>query len=137
MTIMPIWKAAKARRPQPRNQGGQGKLWDAADKTNIRELRDLTAHTARITAAVFLPSAQRLLTASGDGTVAHWDVATGQEQDDLRLRHSRGKTITSLALTSDGRYALTSCDDGKVRLWDVGRAARGLSGGTGRPGPVK
>jgi WD40 repeat protein/serine/threonine protein kinase len=101
---------------------GVGKLWDASDKSNLRELREFRGHTARITACAFLPDGQRLITASADGTVAQWDVATGEERRDLLMRHSRGENIPSIALASDGSLLVTVSEQGRVRVWDVERA---------------
>jgi hypothetical protein len=80
----------------------------------------LTNHSAVITAAAFTPSGGRLLTASGDRSVAQWDVATGQELIPLVLRHDAW--VTSLAITPDGRLAVTASEDGKVRVWDIAQA---------------
>ena len=95
---------------------GQGRLWREDGAPVL-----LQGHTRSVTAAAFVaPAGARLLTASGDQTVAQWDVASGRELLDLSMRHDGW--VSSLSLTDDGRTAVTAAEDGLVRSWDVATA---------------
>lgn len=96
---------------------GQGRLWREDGAPPVL----LQGHTRSVTAAAFIaPDGARLLTASGDQTVAQWDVASGRELLDLSMRHDGW--VSSLSLTDDGRTAVTAAEDGLVRIWDVATA---------------
>jgi WD40 repeat protein len=96
---------------------GQGRLWRGEAEQPV----PFQGHTRSVTAAVFVPShPNRLLTASGDRTVAQWDVDTGREQLDRAMDHDGW--VTSLSVSDDGRTALTASEDGFVRLWDIDTA---------------
>ncbi len=83
----------------------------------------LRGHNRRITSAVFTPDGSRLLTASGDKTVAQWDVGSGDELRGLVLRHPQW--VNSIAITPDGKRLVTSCgwqERAETRVWDLERA---------------
>lgn len=95
-------------------------LWSTCEREAVRALK---AHNGAVTGAAFVPGPAgelRLLTSSGDHSVAQWDVATGEELEHLVLKHP--EWVISLSASQDGRLALTSCEDGVVRLWDVRNA---------------
>ncbi|MBL8848700.1 MAG: hypothetical protein JNG89_03410, partial [Planctomycetaceae bacterium] len=96
---------------------GQGRVWRGdADQPLL-----LQGHTRSVTAAAFVPTdPNRLLTASGDQTVAQWDLAAGRELPDLALHHQGW--VTSLTVSDDGQSAVTASEDGFVRLWEISTA---------------
>lgn len=88
---------------------GRCRLWETATG---KMLWDVKEHSGNITAAVFLPSGDRVLTASADNTVAQWHVkkAKDNEPQEDRARILRHKdAVTSLSLSPDGRRVLTVC----------------------------
>jgi WD40 repeat protein len=99
---------------------GELKLWVAATG---KERANLKGHTSMVTAVVFTPDSNKLISASLDNTIRSWDVATGKE-----LLPYKGHTgpIRCLAISADGKTLASSADDNfdmnyqpVVRLWDV------------------
>jgi hypothetical protein len=92
-------------------------------------VRRLEGHRGSVTCVLFARDGQRLLTASGDGTIRLWDAASGQERKRIE---GHGNWVRSVVLSADGRRLLSGGDDGKVRLWDLasGREQRRFDGHT-------
>ncbi len=96
----------------------RGWLSYAGDALGESALRvTLRGHTAPLTAALFSPDGQRVLTASQDGTARLWSAAgTGQP---ARL-DGHDEAITALAWSSDGQRALAISEDGTARILSLG-----------------
>jgi len=91
--------------------------------------RTLGAHSATVTALVFIPNAAILASASGDviggstkrfgdriGEIMIWDLQDGT------CKHKLADTVfgvNDLALSSDSRLLAAACGDGFVRLWST------------------
>jgi WD40 repeat protein/tetratricopeptide (TPR) repeat protein len=88
-------------------------LWDLADGKPVGQP---LAHKGGVTAVVFAPDGQSVLTASWDGTTQLWEAATGKPVG-LPMRHPRG--VLAARLTPDGRTIVTGGEDGIVRWWDL------------------
>jgi len=67
--------------------------------------------------AIFSPDGGRLITLSGEGTVALWDTRSGKKAGSLT---SRGDTVTTAAIASDGSRILTGTKVGTIRCWKSG-----------------
>ncbi len=100
-------------------------------------------HRNAVSAVVFSPDGQTVLTGSVDWTARLWDAATGR-QIGQTLAHP--DAVRSVAFSPDGRTLLTGCDDRTVRLWDAatgdqaghdpGASGRGQRGGVQPRRPV-
>ncbi len=103
------------------DSNGRGQIWDLKSPATGGTAQKM--HVRGVTAAVFLPHGNGLLTASGDNTVAQWDVAAGAQGLSLSprrvLRHP--DAVSSVAASPGGNFAVTTCADETVRLWDLER----------------
>lgn len=76
----------------------------------------LEGHESGVTAAVFAPGADSVLTSSSDGTVRRWDARTGAAVG-LPMPHPDGAAV--VAIDPHGRWAASGGFDGSVRLWSL------------------
>jgi hypothetical protein len=99
---------------------GRCLVWDSS---SLKLATSFARHTRRITALAFIKDkttfSPRIVSASGDNTVANWDVQSGQEDPKLVLKHP--DEVLDLALLANGR-AVTTCKDHHVRVWDLSTA---------------
>jgi WD40 repeat protein len=72
-------------------------------------------HQARISAAVFSPDGETMLTGSWDRTARLWNAATGKPTSPP-LSHTG--PIWAVAYSPDNRIVATASDDQTARLWD-------------------
>jgi WD40 repeat protein len=88
---------------------------------------ETTAHTAPAFAVCFSPSANRIVTASDDGTARIWDTATGRELHEL---DHASKWVRTATVSPDGTLVATSGLDDKVRVWqmETGKQVHALKG---------
>jgi WD40 repeat protein len=74
-------------------------------------------HTERVSGIIHLPSGQRMMTCSWDGSLRIWDLQSGtQIGNDWRDGKS---AVNTIGLSLDGKKVASGSDDGAVRLWDV------------------
>ncbi len=78
--------------------------------------RVLAGHNAHIFGVTFLPSGDRVLSASGDGTVRLWDLATGET---LQVYTGHSSTVNAVVLSPNGREFISVSGDGSARRWDI------------------
>jgi WD40 repeat protein len=92
----------------------------------------LVGHQGGVTALVFAPDGQRLVTGGTDGTARVWDTTSGRELFCLRGHRSE---VTGVAYAPDGQWLVTSSTDGTVRVWKTGsdRELRTLQGHNSTP----
>ena len=73
----------------------------------------LKGHEKTVTAAVFTPDGQRLVSGAVDGTVRVWDVKTHKELFQFE-RSKQG--VLALAITADGRHVVVGGTDGVISI---------------------
>ncbi|MDR2571990.1 MAG: protein kinase, partial [Oscillospiraceae bacterium] len=66
-------------------------------------IKKFSGYTGIVGSAIFLPSAQHLLTASGDTTIRLWDINTGEC---TRVYKGFPESFKDIKLTSDGKHFL-------------------------------
>ncbi|MCA9188138.1 MAG: protein kinase [Pirellulaceae bacterium] len=74
-------------------------------------------HNGLVTAAHFAADGQRLITASGDNTVAQWSVVDGGELPGGVIAHP--DWVSGLSVDIEGKIGVTTCGDSVVRVWDL------------------
>jgi WD40 repeat protein len=89
------------------------RVWDAL-KPAIE--RQLTGHTAPVTALAVSANGQTLISGGADATIRVWNQAAGKEADVL-IAHAG--PITSLALNAAGNQLVSTGEDGMVKLWQL------------------
>jgi WD40 repeat protein len=99
------WVAAATGHPIELHQPGKVYVWDADRGAEHVCLR---GHTSAVSAVLFTPDAQRVLTGSLDQTVRVWDTTFGLET--LKLR-GHNRPVTSLALSADGTRLVSAESD--------------------------
>lgn len=86
------------------------------DRQTEAVLQTISGHRNSVTAAVYTPSGESIVTSSVDQTVRLWDVQTGEEL--YRFEGHLGP-VMSVAVSSDGRLAASGSLDGTARLIDL------------------
>ncbi len=98
----------------------------AADGALVAELR---GHTDSVSAAVFVPGTELLVTGAHDGTARVWapeGVAAAGGPAATLAGHAN--VVTSARFAPDGRRIVTASMDRTARVWDVGGAALAVLG---------
>jgi len=93
---------------------GSVDLWSLAPREGMMTI---AAHEAPVLDAVFLPSGERLVSASADGTARLHEVATGAPGPALRGHEAM---VVSARACAGGARIATASTDGTARLWDAG-----------------
>jgi WD40 repeat protein len=93
--------------------GQAAHVWDVETRERINSLK---GHEGNLTAVVFSPDGQALLTGSEDRTAALWDIVTGKM---LALYRGHAGPVERLAFSPDGQRVATSTTDGSARIWPV------------------
>ncbi len=96
--------------------GIDGTIWLYGIDENI-SLTVLEGHNTPVTALVFHPMGETLVSASED-TLIIWDIGDGSQRATLTAASS----VTDVAFTSDGARLLTADRDSHVALWQVSSA---------------
>jgi WD40 repeat protein len=94
------------------NPGGKSptRIWSAADRTLVAELRD-SALAAR---AVFSADRRWLAIVGGDPTVRLWETSSWRN---TRILRGHTDPITSVDFSPDGLFLATGARNGEVKLW--------------------
>ncbi len=79
-------------------------------------LRILSGHTDWVYAVAITSDGQRVVSASGDGTLKVWDLESGRELH--TLGGHRGE-VRDVAVTAAGRQAISASADGTLKVWDL------------------
>lgn len=93
-------------------------LWSVADAQPIRQLGGVGAITDR---AIFTRDGERVLIATGDGSVVAYDAATGAE---VVRWQAHAAAVTGLTLSADGTRLITRSADHTIALWRLDDRAR-------------
>ncbi|GFF57112.1 hypothetical protein IFM51744_09096 [Aspergillus udagawae] len=99
------------------------KLWDPnKDYANIQTL---VGHDHSVSAVRFLtPTANRLVSASRDGTIRIWDVTTGFC---VKVIDSEGVWIRDVSPSFDGKWLVAGGRDKAATIWEVASAESKVS----------
>lgn len=99
------------------------------NKTGLR--RNVYAHNDSVSAARFMGSDDRLVTAAFDGTIRVWDLRRGRMSREIQA-HAEG--IAMLSVSADHSRWITYAFDGTVAVWDGATGDRLFSSPTGPSG---
>jgi WD40 repeat protein len=69
-----------------------------------------------VTALVWTPNGEQLLSGGSDGTLRWWDV---QREECLRIRKAHQGTLRSLKVSPHGRLCASCGDDHAIHLWEL------------------
>jgi WD40 repeat protein len=89
---------------------------------------DAVLRHSGITSAAFIRDAQRVVTASRDGSIQFWTRNCSLLFQDTIVRGHRA-SITSVDVSPDGTRVVTASEDGTARLWSVAMEAQSLQFG--------
>lgn len=95
-------------------------------------IKTLAGHTGGVTACVYSPDGQTILSGSDDQTLRLWNASTGELLHTLK-GHTR--SVTACAFSPDGRRLVSGSYDTTVRLWDAD-SGENLGIFEGHTGPV-
>ncbi|KIK32916.1 hypothetical protein CY34DRAFT_18721 [Suillus luteus UH-Slu-Lm8-n1] len=85
----------------------------------VTPCKTMLGHTNYVYGVAHLPSGQRIITCSLDGSLRLWDLKSGaQIGDDLRDEGDETR-VRAMALSPNGKTVAVGSNDGTVRLWDV------------------
>ncbi|KIJ08126.1 hypothetical protein PAXINDRAFT_120526 [Paxillus involutus ATCC 200175] len=73
-------------------------------------------HEGGIWGIAYLPSSERVVTCSDDGTVMIWDVVSGEQGTSM---DHEDVIVFGLAVTKDGQRILSGDLDKRIKVWDV------------------
>jgi WD40 repeat protein len=79
-------------------------------------LTTLPGHEGGIWGIAYLPSSERVVTCSDDGTVMIWDVVSGEQGTSME---HEDVIVFGLAITKDGQRILSGDLDKRIKVWDV------------------
>ncbi|WP_437767623.1 TIR domain-containing protein [Sorangium sp. So ce281] len=95
------------------------------------EERTLSGHADWVNACAISPDAQRIVSASDDGTLKVWELSTGRLLSTLQ-GHAKGvnKGVKSCAISPDGQRVVSASGDGTLKVWELstGRLLSTLQG---------
>jgi WD40 repeat protein len=105
---------------------GRVTFWDAKNRQRVGD--PLTRQSDFVSSVAFSPDGTRLISGSGDGTVAVWDVARREPIGELLAGHFACPPdpvcpVYTLAFSPDGRM-IAATGDTLISLWEPGRQER-------------
>ncbi len=113
-----VFSPTDARRVLSGGNDNTLRVWDAETGRLVKTLR---GHSQRVTAALFSPSGDRLLSASHDGQAKLWSLADYRENRTLHAptiaRHD--DDVLDATFSTDGRFVVTASGDRSARIWNV------------------
>jgi WD40 repeat protein/serine/threonine protein kinase len=80
---------------------------------------ELFGHNSWVSALVFAPGGNTLISAGADQTIRLWDVVQKSQTGVLRGHQNE---IYAVAIAPDGKTVASACKDGTVALWDLSSA---------------
>ena len=83
--------------------------------------RCVVSHSRPVTAVLYNPLFDEIVTASEDAHVGVWDIRTGQKQ--MLFTVEKDVEITALSFDSTGRRLITGSRNGKTRVWNFNNGA--------------
>jgi WD40 repeat protein len=92
-------------------------LWDGATG---KRLRELSGHTAAVSAVAWSRDGKRLASASHDKTIRVWDVAKGES---VRALEGHTAAVNAVSWSPNSKLLASAGNDNSVRLWDVDDAS--------------
>jgi WD40 repeat protein len=108
------------------------KLWDAAAG---KPTKDLSGHTAAVTALAFSADGTKLFSASADKTIRIWKLPDGEAIGQVEAP----APVAAITVIGDGTRIATGGGDNSIRIWTVSAEAPFLAAAkelTGHSGPV-
>ena len=102
-------------------------IWNISDKHKVSTEKELTGHTAPVSAVTYSPDSTQLASGSWDATIIIWDVSQGKLLQTLK-GHTR--LVDYVAYSRDGKQLASGSYDKTVKIWDVskGELLRTLKG---------
>lgn len=99
------------------SEDGGVALIDAEGGAQAEVLKTPAADCVQIvTALVFTPSGERLISVDWDRTICLWDLAAGHGHESIR---AHAMAIYDADIFGDGRWAVTASKDSSIRIWDL------------------
>jgi WD40 repeat protein len=103
---------------------GQIILWDVNDPQHLNQLAVIYPfQDGGVQTVAFDPSGKRLVSGSGNGTIALWDVSEPTNPVRIALLSARkspvANPVTSLTFSTDGRYLISGNWEGYVLIWSM------------------
>ena len=86
---------------------------------DIKELRLLTGHAARVTSVAFHPDGRTAASCSADGTIRFWDVETGKELRRLSVHLPSNPAFADIAFSPEGRHLLACYSNNTIHVYRV------------------
>jgi len=71
-----------------------------------------------VSAVIWAPSGQRLISGDSDGRLRWWEVESGQC---VRVQQAHQGTVQALKVSPDGSRLASCGDDGAINIWDLER----------------
>ncbi len=81
-----------------------------------RRVRTLVGHPQVVTALIWAPSGERLISGGSDGSLRWWDI---EREEGVLLREAHQGTVQALKVSPDGSILASGGDDGAIMLWDL------------------
>ncbi len=102
--------------PQPGQTDMRGWEWYYYLSRCHQDVMTLYGHTDVVESVAWSPSADRLATASRDGTIVIWDAVNGRVIKTLGRDHNR---VFAVDWSPDGQQLVSAGEFGEILVWDV------------------
>jgi WD40 repeat protein len=102
---------------------GQGVVWvwERSSSSTFAPPIVLRGHTGALSALVFTPDGEKLISGSDDSTVRVWHLKPTPKVDAFVPLLGHSGPITSVSVSPDGKLLLTTSLDGTARVWTLNR----------------